>query len=370
MENEFYSNTPSSVLAKEIQAIGQDERSGVLEVTGSGTVTRLHFRRGALVGADRVAGSDLWPLGDYLTYGGLLSPRDVLGAMDMAQEKKLQVEEVLLSYKGVTEDLLSRYANLQLEESLFPLFSLESPLVHWFDERPRVPQLVTPLPAEWILKESRRRRDLWPALEETVGKSTAVYDREPSLLAELLGYTSAKEDALPSMGGNARIVFFYANGERTVAQVARKSGLGLFQVYQAFSELIDADVIDLVVAHGTGETPPIYRPYLGKVLLTLTYGILALGLFLGVTWAIEHQEGLKEHWLSHYSQDTQVNRAKERARIVAALDLHQLEFGHYPTSLEELVEVGYAMIDRDGVVARYGIQLHAGGYRLLTRDKE
>jgi hypothetical protein len=226
------------------------------------------------------------------------------------------------------------------------------------------------LPAEWILKESRRRRDLWPGLEETVGRSTAVYDREPSLLAELLGYTSDREDPLPSIGGNARIVFFYANGDRTVGQVARKSGLGLFQVYQAFSELIDADVIDLVAAQGAGEKPPVYRPYLGRVLLALTYAILALALFLSVTWAIDHQEGLKEHWLSHYSQDTQVNRAKEQARIAAALDLHQLEFGHYPTSLEELVEVGYAMIDKDGVVERYKIQLEPDGYRLLTRDKE
>ena len=371
MSNEFFESAPREPLAREIHDIGQEERNGVLEVTGAETVTRLHFRKGSLVHAERAAGSDIWPLGDYLTFGGVLRPKDVAKALRAAEQKNIQAEEALLGMDGVTEDLLTRFIDLQLEESLFPLFNLQSPILTWLDERPKVVSLGTPLPTEWILKESRRRADIWPRLEDSVGRKTAIYDKDAGCLAELLGYTHDREEPLPSIGGNARIVFFYINGAKTVVQIARASGLGLFQVYQAIDELIDADVVEVVALRGEGEQPPIFRPYLRNALLVLTYAILALGLGLGVEWGLEHGNRLEEHLISHYGQELTESPAAEMTRLTASLELHELEFGHYPTSFTELVEVGYRLGNVDRLQEDYRLTLGSDGYKVMrNEDKE
>ena len=369
MSNEFYDGVVQSALVQEISSIGAQERNGVLEVTGAETVTRLHFRKGALVDAQRVAGSDLWPLGDYLTYGGILSPREVFKALETAARKNMQVEEVLITYEAVTDDLLTRFVGLQLEESLFPLFYLDTPLLAWFDERPKASRFCTPLPVEWIVKESRRRSDLWARLEESVGKKTAIFDKDGSNLAELLGYTHDREEPLPSIGGNARIVFFFINGEKNVVQVARASGLGLFQVYQALYELIDVDVVELVSLSGEGERPATMRPYVRHIVLALTYAIFVFVLGLGVRWGINHGDDLQRHFLSHYVQDSRAEQATELQRLKSAMELHELEFGHYPTSVAELAEVGYALGDEEHLKRTYRLEFDSVGYKLV-RDGE
>ena len=345
----------------------------MIEVAGPETVTRLHFRKGALVHAEPVAGSDLWPLGDYLTYGGILSSRDILRAQRAADKKKISVEDALLTYEQVTEDLLTRFIDLQVQESLFPLFSLELPMLTWLDERPRLVRLGTPLPTEWILKESRRRADLWVGLEEAVGRKTAVFDKDQSCLGELLGYTHDREEPLPSIGGNARIVFYFINGEKTVVQIARASGLGLFQVYQALAVLIDAVVVEVASLHGVGEQPPVFRPRLRYAVLGLTYAILALGLMVGVQWALDHGKKIEEHLVSHYGQTTSGQTTEnmpaiEMQRITSSLELYELEFGHYPASLEDLTQTGFSVVRPERLRDAYRLELSSTGYKVVRQE--
>ena len=368
MSNEYYDSVTSDPLTEQIGNIGVQERNGVLEVTGPETVTRLHFRKGALVHAEQVAGSDLWPLGDYLTYGGILSSRDILRARRAADKKNIPIEDALLAFEQVTEDLLARFVDLQVQESLFPLFNLESPILTWLDERPRLVRFGTPLPTEWILKESRRRADIWIGLFEAVGRKTAVFDKDHSCLAELLGYTHDREEPLPSIGGNARIVFYYINGEKTVVQLARASGLGLFQVYQALAELIDADVVEITSLNGVGERPPVFRPTLRYIVLGLTYTILALGLIVGVHWGLNHGKKIEEHLLSHYGQVTENMPTIEMQRIMSSLELYELEFGHYPASLAELTETGYSVVRPERLRDAYRLDLSSTGYKVVRHE--
>lgn len=360
-------------LIKGLQKVRRAESSGVLEVTGQGVVVRLHFRGGGLVHAERMAGEEVWPLGEYLTHSGVLRPQRVLKALRVAEAKGRPVEEVLVAQKGVTEDLVRRFTQLQLEEIVFPLFRIESPSVRWLEERPAVPSMVTPLPAEWLLKEGRRRRGLWPRIRENVGRSNAVYAHEPGLLSELLGYTYDRKDPLPSIGGNARVVTFYSDGRRTVLQVARASGLGVFQVYQAMDELLDLDVMELVAASGTGDEPRAYRPYLRALLLGVSYLIFGALFFLGGRWVMNHGEELRRQLFATVSMTEATSpdqrRSRQMARLHEAMKLHELEFGHYPASIDELLEAGYALEGRALLKRALTIELETDGYRLVPKGE-
>lgn len=369
MSNEFFDGMVVSPLEEEIASIGEEERNGILEVKNGEHRTRLHFRKGSLVRAQRPTLKTYEPLVEYLIYGRILSERDLEKAYRLASVKNVTLEEVLVSTSKVTEDLIVRFADLQKEEGLYPLFTLESPVLRWLDERPKREKYGTPLPAKWILKESRRRTEMWPRIAEEVGSEAAVFERDASRLAEVLGYGTSPVEEIESLGGNARMVFFHINGSRNVRQIARTAGLGLFQVHQALRELQDVGVVERIEEKSPGEPPPRSPSRMRKITLGLSY-LIFLGLLgLGVEWGLNHGGTVREHLVSNYGQKTDRDPEEALFKLVRALELYELEFGHYPASLSELAELGYNVESTSGVPERYRLELHDRGYRLVLKDE-
>lgn len=325
-----------------------DEQSstGILEigVPSSGTTTHIHVRRGYVVDVEEVVGDQRWLLGDYLVLSGITDQRKVIAAEKEAQKKSISVSEALVANKSVSADVVKRFVDLQTTELLFPLFEEEGLQIQFLEERPRANPHATDLPVGYLLKEAERRREHWAALRKAVGRPSAVYEADKTVLAELLGYDDPDEEdeaegiALPEVGLNTRIVFFLTNGAKTVEQVARASGLSLYDAYQAYAELIQIEVVDLLTPHSKGEERSATAQHLPKLMSFFMYLFIAAILGLGGQWFLT-QEGVLS--TSASTATPAISEAVQTARfeqIEQALQLYALRNGAFPEKLEALIQ--------------------------------
>lgn len=336
-------------LARVLASMGEQGRTGILEVASGSQATRIHMRRGQIVYAEHTSGTEAWPLGEYLLESGTVKAPALLEAREKAELMGVSLEEYLIDKKLVSEDVLKRFADLHVAEVLFPLFRRTKLSMNFLDERPHNPRLITALPVNFVLKEADRRAELWPELRRRVGGPRAVYGKDPSIMAEILGYVDAQpgdEEALPEMSASARVIFFHINGKKTVEQLARASGLGMFETYRALGELLDAMLLELIAHEGPGEQPAQRSPHLPRIISVLAWLALAGLLALGVQWWLSGGAGDVESTLMSDSPEVrEVIGRSQVADIEAALELYQIRTGEYPERLEDLITRGYLSSD-------------------------
>ena len=327
----------------------EQDSTGILEigVPRTGTTMHIHMRRGYVVDVEEVVGDHRWLLGDYLVLSGTTDQRKVLAAEKEAQKKKISVHEALVAANAVSPDLLKRFVDLQTTELLFPLFEEEGLQIQFLEERPRTNAHATDLPVSYLLKEAERRHEHWARLRKEVGRESAVYDADKSVLAELLGYDDPPEEdeedealTIPEVGMNTRIVFFYTNGAKTVEQVARASGLSLYDTYQSYGELLEFELVDLVTPHSKGEERVVGGEHLSRLVTLFMYGVIVVVLGFGGQWFFANADALSP---SSTASTPAIDEAVETAtfeRIEGALQIYALRRGKFPESLEALVDSG------------------------------
>lgn len=329
-------------LKRTLALLGEQGRTGILEVTTPTTAARIHLRRGSVVYAEQTSGGQGWALGEFLVEGGALRSEALLDAKEEADRMGLSLEEYLIDRKLVSEDLVKRYGDLHVAEVLFPLFRQPRLGLRFLDERPKSPRLITALPVNYVLKEADRRAELWPGLRARVGGMRAIYGKDPGTLAELLGYVEPDgEDPIPEISAGARVVFFHVNGRKTVEQVARASGLGVFETYRALGELLDAYLVELVSHEGVGERPAHPAVALVRLVSILTYLVLAALLALGVDWMWHHGDTIRLSLTANAPQIRALVSETHVTELAAALELYEVEHGAYPPDLSVLRDAGY-----------------------------
>ncbi len=335
-------NQEEWTLTRTLALLGEQGRTGILEVTTPTTAARIHLRRGSVVYAEQTSGGQGWALGEFLVEGGALRSEALLDAKEEADRMGLSLEEYLIDRKLVSEDLVKRYGDLHVAEVLFPLFRQPRLGLRFLDERPKSPRLITALPVSYVIKEAERRAELWPGLRARVGGMRAIYTKDPGTLAELLGYVEPdSEDPIPEISAGARVVFFHVNGRKTVEQVARASGLGVFETYRALGELLDAYLVELVTHEGVGERPTHPAVALVRLVSVLTYLILAALLALGVDWTWQHAGTIRLSLTASAPQIRALVAETHAIELATALQLYEVERGSYPERLSDLREAGY-----------------------------
>jgi hypothetical protein len=350
----------------------EQDSTGILEigVPSTGTTTHIHMRRGYVVDVEEVVGDHRWLLGDYLVLSGTTDQRKVVAAEKEAERKKTTVSEALVDANVVSADVLKRFVDLQTTELLFPLFEEEGLQIQFLEERPRTNPHATDLPVSYLLKEAERRREHWPKLRDAVGRTSAVYDADKSVLAELLGYDEPAEDedgeelAIPEVGMNTRIVFFLTNGAKTVEQVARASGLSLYDTYQAYNELLNFDVVDLITPHSKGEERSVGSEHLSRLVTLFMYLFIAVILGLGGQWFITHASTFTP---SSTASTTAIVDAVQTAtfeQIEGALQLYALRHGAFPSSLQDLVSESLLRVQAQATMDLLSYQTDGPHYSL------
>lgn len=340
--------------ARVVQLMYEQQRTGILDVSGADGEWQIHLREGQVVNVVPVEGRR-WMLGDVLVATEAITEEQLLKALKRAKRSGGRIGKVLIESELISPDVLKKYLDLQMRETLFPLFQMLGITATFRKEPPDPLEEASPVPIPWVLKEAQRRVREWPLLEKRVPSLGAVYAKEPGTIREILGSVgsgvrevdpdsldelAAQEAALEGeIGGNERIVYYYVNGQKTVAQLALASGLGQFETTKALYRLAGRGYVRMLTEEGEGERQA--EKTIFPVLFQIAfYLFLAAVVGLLVFWRIG---GLDDRGLGLGTDRelAQVVRPAHRERVRRALDAYHAEVGAYPQSLAALVEARY-----------------------------
>ncbi len=223
------------------QLIGQQQKTGVLDVTGESERVRIAFDRGAVVWGEAVGPYEHAALGDLLVRSGLVTP-----------ERMLQLERGVQDGEGDLLTLIARSAALgaaQLQEAvdlltqntMFTLLRWTQGSFH-FSAQPVAGEgdATRRTPAEQILMDGLRMVDEWRTFDadarelETVWRRSEAFD----LFRERAGGDSAKRLA------QAERVFMLVDGRISARRVVDLSRVGEFEGVYWFSRLRRGGVIE------------------------------------------------------------------------------------------------------------------------------
>ena len=227
-------------IAEVFQLIGQQRKTGILDVTHAKETLRLAFDDGCVVWARPVGRTDDSAIGDRLVRCGLLTHQRLqaleaesgLSARPLAQlavdggdlsaEDAEQIEELI-----TTETI---FIVLRFTDGSFDFSSEE--LRH-----SRPPEKL--LHAEQILMDGLRIVDEWQTFAALVPDADLVFERSQPIAVYSRGLSGEAERRLPSV----ERVHSLVDGRLTAQRIIDLSRLGLFDATRALAELHHHDVI-------------------------------------------------------------------------------------------------------------------------------
>jgi hypothetical protein len=222
------------------QLVGQQQKTGVLEVTSPEERIRIAFDRGAVAWGQAAGPYEHAALGDRLVRGGIVSP-----------ERMLEFERAVQDGEGDLITLLKRrneVSERQLQESIDRL-TLDTVfgLLRWTDGSFRfTPQPVVGegdsgrrVPAEQILMEGLRMVDEWRTFDADARDLAAVWKRAG-------GFDAFREQAVgesPERVALAERIFTLIDGRANTRRIIDLARKGEFEGAFWLSRLRRAGVI-------------------------------------------------------------------------------------------------------------------------------
>jgi len=326
-------------IAEVFQLIGQQRKTGVLEVDGEEGAIFLAFDGGCVVrGGPLSARSEREPLGRQLVRAGYLT-REQFAKLERESERSARPVPDLLQAAGLIEaDTLAEVQHLLTRETVFDVMRRANGNFHFKTETVRhdtPPERL--LGAEQILMDGLRMLDEWQTFANVVPSEDAVFRRVGDI-DSVRGLGTGEVDARLE---NAERVFQLVDGRLDVRRIIDLSRIGTFEATRALAELRQAGVIELVPAparrvevrraararrrFGLG----FLRAALGTVLPWLALGAIAASLLE----PLDPSGGLPGSAISDPTLD-QLGARHEVSRIRTVLEAHALRTGSYPRTLE------------------------------------
>jgi hypothetical protein len=317
------------------QLIGQQRKTGVLEVRGEQGEVELRFDAGGVVAAAPAASRSDAALVEMIARCGLV-PRDRLGEIerDAAPSEPLGPRVVAAGLLGA--DALREVEDLLTRETIFDLLRWEDgsfrfvaqPIAH---ERP-ADQL---LGAEQVLMDGLRMVDEWRAFESEMPEEGVVFRRRGSL-EEYRRSPAGRAAASP---GETERVYMLVDGRSSVRRVIDLSQLGTFLAMRILVQLARAGWIEPVTtrraATGHDGAPVAASEQRRRVATFAPLALLAL-LALLATWTRAPRplepDALPVAALAEAR--AQVETARWRALVLA----HRLATGKWAADLDAVAQ--------------------------------
>jgi hypothetical protein len=336
-------------IADVFQLIGQQRKTGVLELKGNEVRIHVTFDQGSVVTASPAVGraTDADPLGEMLVRCGLLTRERAASvaaecrssartfARTVVERGWLDGEEV-----GRIEDLLTRDTVFEVLRWASGSFDFRAAEVEHDRDRSAL------LPAEQILMDGLRMVDEWQSFAEFVPSDEAVFQR----VGRFEIYRSGARRSSPAQLAEAERVFNLLDGRMSARRVIDLSRLGTFDGTAVLADLRRSGVIRPLDPKGVRELRRHARAPIdsGEVvraalvaavpLLVLIVAVVAAGRGPApdepaVPFRIESAtlEGLRE--------------AQATRRLRNAVEAFRLAEGRWPQRPEELSERGLVAPD-------------------------
>jgi hypothetical protein len=174
----LHGNLKDFGIAEVFQLIGQQRKTGLLEITGPDATVRLAFDEGAVVWASPVGESEFAVLGDRLVRCGLVTKPRLQELMKESTASARALPTLLVSSGAVAQADLDEINELLSRETIFAVmrwtggsFHFDAQAVH--HDTP--PEKL--LAAEQILMDGLRMLDEWQTFQVLVPDEDMVFER-------------------------------------------------------------------------------------------------------------------------------------------------------------------------------------------------
>ncbi len=346
-------------IADVFQLIGQQRKTGVLELKNANARMHLLFDTGAIATAAHVGGrlGDSDPLGQMMLRCGRLTRDRVSKAEAASRADARTFAHTVVEFGWVDAEEVREIEDLLTKDTIFEVLRWESGS---FDFRPgdvhhdRAQESL--LGAEQILMDGLRMLDEWQSFAHLIPAEDAVFER----LGRFESYREQKKSASPVQLERAQRLFSLVDGRLTMRRVIDLSRLGTFDATRALAELVEVSLIKPLPAEGAkllrkqDRAQGSRRP--SRAIGGALAGVAAVAvplLLLGA--AVFLAQGSPSRVVASPIEERSVEWLREAyatRRIRNALDAYRLGTGEWPRALEDLPERGY--IDPGALAAPAG----------------
>lgn len=327
-------------IAEVFQLIGQQRKTGLLEIDRDGERVELGFDGGAVVMAEPVTGVPDGALADLLLRCGMLT-RDVI--LDLQQEAATSLRRlsaIVLERGALEAGALARIEDLLTQETLFQVLAWSHGSFAFTARDVEHEREGRLLAAEQILMDGLRMVDEWKTFVDQVPSEETVFQR-----------TGRVEDwEAARQGGGAHLdhakrVFQLVDGRLSVRRVIDLARLGTFEVTRILAELRRGGLVEPLDPSQVPELPvppvleprrPRARPLLAAALPLLLLASLAVTALPG-----SESHGSESGYALQVAPLARARSAYETARVRKALEAYHFSNGRWPDSLDDLVSEGF-----------------------------
>jgi len=266
--------------------LGQQQKTGVLNLEGDKKLVQVLFEKGMIVGvAFPGEPEDQNALGRRLTRGGLISAENWAKAYQQHKDELIGLEKVLVGSGMVTKEDLSAALRLLTVDTVYGLFKWKGGTFR-FETRPVTydPEFVEPMNSEFLLLDVLRMVDEWPMVAERLPDFDMVLQKvNPMATLDVLAGTPWEKNRTFQM----EVIYDLIDGQRSIKEVIEVSFVEEFETCKYLILLMDAGLIESTSAgakkeRGAGKKIEVAK-HLADAGAYLLVGIFALLLFLQFT---------------------------------------------------------------------------------------
>jgi hypothetical protein len=331
-------------IADVFQLIGQQRKTGVLELSRGKRRVQLVFDRGGVVMAHPAAArdGDPDPLGDMMVRCGVLSRARADRASGARRASAQSFARAVVERGWLDAGQVACVEDLLTRDTIFEVLRWNSGS---FDFRAqsvsheRDPSAL--LGAEQILMDGLRMVDEWQSFASQVPSRDTVFET----CGDFEDYRERADSVSADQLEGARTLFSLVNGRRPAHRIVDLSRLGTFDGTRILADLKAADLIQPVRAvrslrlhaRSMGRGASGLAGGLGAVAATAVC-LAALVAAVAAVHARESQPALPriERQSLEWLQEAYATR-----RLQSAVDAYHLAEGHWPASLERVARRGF-----------------------------
>jgi hypothetical protein len=326
-------------IAEVFQLIGQQRKTGLLEITANGQTMRLAFDAGGIVWARPAGVHPDSVLGQQLVRSGLLSQAKLDELQRESQISARSLPVLAVETGAVNASDVRQIEDLITNDTIFVVlrwstgsfdFSAQ-PVDH---DRP----VENLLAAEQILMDGLRMVDEWQSFAALVPSGDTVFKR------------CGRIESLTQQGDQRRKLeklFALVDGRLPVEKIVDLSRLGLFEATRGLSELRQQSLIE----------PLSKRPRVGRIaqdrrrpgvlapvrwLLAAAFPLALLSMVVAMISGMAPTAGAPGVFPIERAPLDAARASFEKRRLVHALEARKMLVGSYPEALAELEADGLA----------------------------
>jgi len=228
-----------------LQWAGQAGKTGTLEIARDKVATRIHFRKGRLIGCSSDDPPSL--LGQFLLSRGKITEAQLRDGLERQQVTRDNLGKILVAMEALSHDELVRQVTAKAEETIYGLFDWPDASFRFVEDAPPDPRGVdVDLRVEDVLLHGLKRFDEMNRLREVF--------HHPGIVLRRSERTPPPEVA---RNKTADAVYRSVDGRRTLAELLLHGHASEYYILKLLFELLRGGLIEIAGIDESAATVPI-----------------------------------------------------------------------------------------------------------------